>query len=196
MQYDIPPLQLQSRSDDSQHNMILALSSLLALLATSASLTPRDPYTWLNRFNLPPAARGQKSLRGPSVFQANYQKTGFHRHEKIKPFQFNFKKGVRMFHQSLPGKASSQSEVRQSERGGCDTPGGFRRGGETWQMEGCRRGTCAITLSGGWQTQEDKCDGLIQNPQYQCVMEEDLRFPFPDCCARSVQCRDLGPLPQ
>ena len=174
--------------------MILALSSLLALLGSTASLTPRDPYTWLNRFNLPPpSARAQKSLRGPSVFQANYRKTGFHSPEKIKPYQFNFQKGVKLFHQSLPRQASSVSE---KQRGGCETVGGFRRGGETWQMGGCRRGTCAITLSGDWQTQVDSCDGLIQNPQYQCVMEEDLRFPFPDCCARSVQCRDLGPLPQ
>ena len=175
--------------------MILTLSVIMTLLATSASHTPRDPYTWLNRFNLPPS-RNQKSLRGPSMFQANYQKTGFHRAEKIKPFQFNIERGVRRFKQELPQESGPVAGRQGGRLPGCETPSGLRRGGETWQLPGCRRGTCAITLSGGWEAQEDSCDGLILNPQYQCVMEEDLRFPFPECCARTVQCRDLGPLPQ
>lgn len=184
---------LQSHSD-LPLMMFLTVSALLALLAPALSDSPRDPFSWLNRFNIPHSARAQKSLRGPSAFQANYEKTGFHRPERIKPFKFNFQRGEKMFHQALPDQRPGQSVVRAS--GGCDTPTGFRRGGDTWQLPGCRRATCAVTLSGGWQTEEDTCDGLIQNPQYQCVMEEDLRFPFPDCCARSVQCRSVGPRPQ
>ena len=170
---------------------LLPLLPLLPALCSTANHHPRDPYTWLNRFNLPPSSRDHRSVKGPSAFQANYEKTGFHKYEKIKPFQFNFHRGIRKFHQSLP-------KDRQSQGGGagCQTPSGFRRGGETWQMPGCRRGVCAITLGGGWQTQEDSCDGLMMNPQYQCVLEEDQRFPFPDCCARSVQCREVGPRPQ
>ena len=170
---------------------------LLSLLSSSCSHHPRDPYTWLNRFNLPPSSRDHRSVKGASVFQVNYEKTGltgFHKAEKIKPFQFNFQRGIRSFHQRLPSER--QSLAAGGARAGCQTPSGFRRGGETWQMPGCRRGVCAITLGGGWQTQEDSCDGLLQNPQYQCVLDQDQRFPFPDCCARSVQCREVGPRPQ
>ena len=167
--------------------IIITLLTLLTILSTTASHQPRDPYTWLNRFNLPPSSRDHRSVKGPTVFQANYEKTGFHKGEKIKPFQFNFQRGIRKFHRTLPSE-------RQSA--GCQTSQGFRRGGETWQLPGCRRAVCAITLGGGWVTQEDRCDGLLQNPQYQCVLDEDQRFPFPDCCAKSVQCREVGPRPQ
>ena len=170
-------------------NIIIAL---ITILCSSASHHPRDPYTWLNRFNLPASSRDHRSVKGPTVFTANYEKTGFHKDEKIKPFQFNFQRGIRKFHQSLP----SERQTGGGGRAGCETPSGWRRGGETWQLPGCRRGVCAITLGGGWVSQEDKCDGLLQNPQYQCVLDQDQRFPFPDCCARSVQCREVGPRPQ
>ena len=53
---------------------------------------------------------------------------------------------------------------------GCLTSGGFRRPGSSWQMPGCARGVCAVTLQGGWQATEERCEGLVQNPQYQVRM--------------------------
>ena len=41
-----------------------------------------------------------------------------------------------------------------------------------------------------------RCDSLLQNPQYQCVMEEVSSIPFPDCCAHPKECRQIGPQPQ
>ena len=40
------------------------------------------------------------------------------------------------------------------------------------------------------------CSGLLQNPQYQCVLDLATSLPFPDCCAHTKQCRDIGPRPQ
>jgi len=86
----------------------------------------------------------------------------------------------------------TQPESRQDSQGGCNTPLGFRPGGSTWPLPGCGRGVCAITLEGSWVPSQDRCDGLVQNPQYQCFMDEDQSLPFPDCCARPVQCREIG----
>ena len=33
---------------------------------------------------------------------------------------------------------------------GCQTSGGFRSPGSSWQMPGCARGVCAVTLQGGF----------------------------------------------
>ena len=102
---------------------------------------------------------------------------------------------------SKPNHLSKPSSQRQlvpgaGGSGGCNTPEGFRQGGSTWQMSGCRRGVCAVTLDGSWKVQEDSCNSLLQNPQYQCVMEERNRDPFPDCCAGPKECREIGPRPQ
>jgi hypothetical protein len=50
---------------------------------------------------------------------------------------------------------------------GCRTAGGFRPGGSSWPVAGCGRGVCAVTLAGGWAVAEERCEGLVQNPQYQ-----------------------------
>jgi len=80
--------------------------------------------------------------------------------------------------QGRPGGANSywnshskrQTDLPSTQRQaqpGCLTSGGFRSPGSSWQMPGCARGVCAVTLQGGWQPTEERCEGLVQNPQYQ-----------------------------
>ena len=89
---------------------------------------------------------------------------------------------------------------------GCSTPQGFRPPGSTWPVADCGRGVCAVTLAGGWAAAEERCEGLVQNPQYQvqplhhqplpqCVMREDQSQPFPSCCPSPAQCREIGAEP-
>ena len=122
-------------------------------------------------------------------------------HGSVKPNHLSRPKSSSRPGSSLPTRPGSSSSQRQllsggGSSGGCNTPEGFRSGGSTWQMSGCRRGVCAVTLDGSWKVQEDTCNSLLQNPQYQCVMEEKSRDPFPNCCAGPKECRELGPLPQ
>ena len=90
---------------------------------------------------------------------------------------------------------------------GCSTPQGFRAAGSTWPVAGCGRGVCAVTLAGGWAATEERCEGLVQNPQYQvqasttsttpaqCVLREEQGRPFPACCPTPAQCREIGAQP-
>lgn len=96
----------------------------------------------------------------------------------------------------LPGLPSmlGGSSGRQAVAG-CSTPQGFRPPGSTWPVAGCGRGVCAVTLAGGWAAAEERCEGLVQNPQYQCVMREDQSQPFPSCCPSPAQCREIGAEP-
>ena len=85
----------------------------------------------------------------------------FHRHNIGQQRHSESPSGSR---QSLPSSlAGSRQSLspslagsRQSSSAGCDTPGGFRPGGSTWQLPGCRRAVCAISLDGSWKTQEDR----------------------------------------
>ena len=166
--------------------MRFCLSSVSVIFIISISSSSRrwgssnyhlDPY--FNRFHSS-HPRTPKALREPSVFKKNYNRSGHQRRQYprlITHYDFegypmdHFKKekssvtyqrlsiGQQRHSSSLVGsrQSLSPSQVkRQSPSAGCDTPGGFRPGGSTWQLPGCRRGVCAISLDGSWKTQEDR----------------------------------------
>ena len=137
-----------------------------------------DPY--YNRFHSSPP-RIPKALREPSAFKKNYNRSGHQRsqyprlihHYDFQGFPMDHVKkekptltfhrhntGQQRHSESLAGSrqslSSSLAGSRQSSSAGCDTPGGFRPGGSTWQLPGCRRAVCAISLDGSWKTQEDR----------------------------------------
>ena len=68
-------------------------------------------------------------------------------------------------HDLAPVSGPSFNSVPHSSPGhssglkGCDTSEGFKSGGETWQLAGCRRAVCAISLDGAWKVQEDRWVG-------------------------------------
>jgi len=153
----------------------------------------------------PLTTRVKKTIRDPTVFRSNYspyfvphsQRVTPWGQDHITPWRRNTKYSSDRLRQPTRQNLFQKPEKRQaqSSQAGCDTPSGFQPGGSTWPLQGCGRGVCAITLEGSWVPSEDRCDGLVQNPQYQCFMDEDPSLPFPDCCARPVQCREIGAKP-
>ena len=139
-----------------------------------------DPY--YNSFHSSPP-RIPKALREPSVFKKNYNRSGHQRRQYPRLIHHYAFEGFSMDHvkkenpslsfyrhnigqqrdseslaRSRQSLSSSLSGSRQSlsPSAGCDTPGGFRQGGSTWQLPGCKRAVCAISLDGSWKTQEDR----------------------------------------
>jgi len=146
----------------------------------------------------PLTRRVKKTFREPTSFRANYPPYFAPREQPGSSWGLPSSGGWRRNSrdsQERAGRPPSQPESRQAAQTGCNTPLGFRPGGSTWPLPGCGRGVCAITLEGSWVPSEDRCDGLVQNPQYQCQMSEDQSLPFPDCCARPVECREIGAKP-
>jgi len=153
----------------------------------------------------PLTRRVKKTIREPTSFRSNYSPHFVPNSQRVPPWGYESRipwrrntkysqdEGRKTKRQTFFPKAESRQV--QASQGGCNTPFGFRPGGSTWPLDGCGRGVCAITLEGSWVPSEDRCDGLVQNPQYQCFMDEDRDLPFPDCCARPVQCREIGSRP-
>ena len=128
-----------------------------------------DPY--FNRFHSS-HPRTPKALREPSAFKKNYNRSGHQRrqyprlihHYEFEGFpmdHFKKEKSSVTYQRLSKGQqrhSASMAGSRQSlsPSAGCDTPGGFRPGGSTWHLPGCRRGVCAISLDGSWKSQEDR----------------------------------------
>ena len=162
--------------------MRLCLVSVSVIFIISLSSSSRrwgssneylDPY--YNRFHKS-EPRIPKALRKPSVFRSNYNRSGHKRRQYprlIHHYDFggfpmkNMKEekssvsfhhqntGQRHYSSFLAGSRQSLSPVGGGGAG-CNTPRGFRAGGSTWQLPGCRRGVCAISLDGSWKPQEDR----------------------------------------
>ena len=128
-----------------------------------------DPY--YNSFHSSPP-RIPKALREPSVFKKNYNRSGHQRRQYPRLIHHYAFEGFSMDHfknempslsfyrhnigQQRDSESLAGSRQSLSPSVGCDTPGGFRQGGSTWQLPGCRRAVCAISLDGSWKTQEDR----------------------------------------
>ena len=151
--------------------IVMSSSSSHSWLASSRA---DHHHPWPAHFNkhLP---RIPKSLRRPSAFNANYHRSGPRRNRPRVKHHFEFDKyPLRVGHSHDSYRSSPVSgrnhdlapvsgynsvhgvHGHSSRQNGCDTAEGFKSGGETWQLPGCRRAVCAISLDGDWKVQEDR----------------------------------------
>ena len=118
-----------------------------------------------------PSGLGAWRGRGPPPALA--QALSYHRNPPPRPHYPAFTRGYSRPERAGLARQVGGSQAQQQGAGaarqtaGCTTPAGLLPGGSTWPLTGCGRGVCAITLDGSWVAEEERCDGLVQNPQYQ-----------------------------
>merc|ERR1712227_848266 len=72
-----------------------------------------------------------------------------------RPYRVNFR-GREINYAAQPVK--NQQLHRAEVVAGCQSADGFKPGGSTWSLPGCRRGVCAVSLDGTWVEQVDSCE--------------------------------------